>query len=295
MEAVKLEVETELIDSFSISDATIYNLLRETQVGERNIFLNQILTLILKKILVPELNLIWSSDPYWRVPAIADIWGRQRYKKIHQYFHLADSSHQPGRNDEGYDPLYKVRPLLDHIRNVCSIIDIVADRVEFPSQRKESLPALLQVLPTLEILCLRHSSGWHRGIYSGEPANRVIADIHLPSQRKSDANKEQFYRAGGMPNVIGCIDGTHVTSDVPVYGKPYRLPYATRQDLRRDIQEMIDLGIIKESNSPYSEYSSPVEILKKSDGTIKVCVDYRKLNKITVFDPEPMPTAEELS
>ncbi|KAK3764943.1 hypothetical protein RRG08_045745 [Elysia crispata] len=71
---------------------------------------------------VPELSLIWSSDPYWRVPAIADIWGRQRYQKIHQYFHLADSSHQPGRNDEGYDPLYKVRPLLDHIRNVCSSV-----------------------------------------------------------------------------------------------------------------------------------------------------------------------------
>ena len=71
---------------------------------------------------VPELSIIWSSDPYWRVSAIADIWGRQRYQKIHQYFHLADSSHQPGRNDEGYDPMYKVRPLLDHIRNVCSSV-----------------------------------------------------------------------------------------------------------------------------------------------------------------------------
>ncbi|GFS03597.1 PiggyBac transposable element-derived protein 4-like [Elysia marginata] len=71
---------------------------------------------------VPELKLIWSDDPYWRVPAIADVWGRQRYQKVHQYFHLANSASQPGRNDANYDPLYKVRPLLDHIRNVCSMV-----------------------------------------------------------------------------------------------------------------------------------------------------------------------------
>ena len=54
---------------------------------------------------------------------------------------------------------------------------------------------------------------------------------------------------------------------------------------------MLDLGIIRESKSPYA---SPVVIVKKSDESNRVCVDYRKLNKLTVFDPEPMPTAEEL-
>ena len=80
-------------------------------------------------------------------------------------------------------------------------------------------------------------------------------------------------------------------SNTPVHCKPYRLPYATRQELKRDITEMLDLGIIRESKSPYA---SPVVIVKKSDGSNRVCVDYRKLNKLTVFDPEPMPTAEEL-
>ncbi|RUS77907.1 hypothetical protein EGW08_014338 [Elysia chlorotica] len=71
MEAVKLEVETKLIGWFSISDATIYNLLRETQVEERNIFLNQILTLILKKILGEENNvwlIIYEADPQYFWP-----------------------------------------------------------------------------------------------------------------------------------------------------------------------------------------------------------------------------------
>ena len=82
-----------------------------------------------------------------------------------------------------------------------------------------------------------------------------------------------------------------LTSNTPVHCKPYRLSYATRQELKKDIREMLDLGIIRESKSPYA---SPVMIVKKSDGSNRVCVDYRKLNKLTVFDLEPMPTAEEL-
>ncbi|GFR68239.1 PiggyBac transposable element-derived protein 4-like [Elysia marginata] len=50
------------------------------------------------------------------------LWGRQRYTKIHQYFHLANSEQQPERNADNYDPLYKVRPLLDQVRSVCSTV-----------------------------------------------------------------------------------------------------------------------------------------------------------------------------
>jgi len=37
-----------------------------------------------------------------------------------------------------------------------------------------------------------------------------------------------------------------------------------------------------------------VVVVKKKDGSNRVCVDYRKLNKLTVFDPEPMPAAVDL-
>ena len=54
---------------------------------------------------------------------------------------------------------------------------------------------------------------------------------------------------------------------------------------------MINMGVIRESTSLYA---SPVVVVKKKDNTNRVCVNYRKLNKLTVFDPRPMPTAEHL-
>ena len=51
------------------------------------------------------------------------------------------------------------------------------------------------------------------------------------------------------------------------------------------------MGLIEPSKSPYS---SPVVIVRKPDGTNRFCVDYRKLNKITVFDAEPLPNLEAL-
>ena len=54
---------------------------------------------------------------------------------------------------------------------------------------------------------------------------------------------------------------------------------------------MLRMGVIRRSTSPHT---SPVVIILKMDGSNRVCIDYRKLNKITVFDPEPMGSADEI-
>ena len=56
---------------------------------------------------------------------------------------------------------------------------------------------------------------------------------------------------------------------------------------------MLQMGVIRESSSPCT---SPVVVVKKKDNTNPtfICMDYWRLNKLTVFDPEPMPTAEHL-
>ena len=82
-----------------------------------------------------------------------------------------------------------------------------------------------------------------------------------------------------------------LTDDRPIRCKPYPLPYAKRGKIREEIENMMDTGIVRESSSPYA---SPLVVVKKKDGSNRMCVDYRKLNLITVADPAPMTTAENL-
>lgn len=71
---------------------------------------------------MPDYRLYWNKDNLLRVSAFADVFGRQRFEKIHQYFHLSDNSSMPARGEDGFDPLYKIRPLLDIVRNACSAV-----------------------------------------------------------------------------------------------------------------------------------------------------------------------------
>jgi len=82
-----------------------------------------------------------------------------------------------------------------------------------------------------------------------------------------------------------------LTAVEPIKGKAYPLPHALRETLSQEIDNMRAMKVIEESAAAYA---SPVVTVEKPDGSTRVCVDYRKLNRVTIFDPEPMPTVEEI-
>ena len=69
--------------------------------------------------------------------------------------------------------------------------------------------------------------------------------------------------------------------DTPIRCKPYPLSYAMREELWNEVDSKLEMGVVRPSTSPYA---SPIVMVKKKDGSNWVCVDFRKLNKITDVD-----------
>ncbi|WVZ01635.1 hypothetical protein V8G54_027704 [Vigna mungo] len=96
---------------------------------------------------------------------------------------------------------------------------------------------------------------------------------HLPPQRSHD-------------HAIPLLAGSN-----PVKVKPYRYPHSQKKEIERPVEGMLKEGIIQHSKSPFS---SPIILVKKKDGSWRVCTDYRALNAITIKDSFPIPIVDEL-
>ena len=77
----------------------------------------------------------------------------------------------------------------------------------------------------------------------------------------------------------------------PVYVPSYRLPHSQREVVNKQIQEMLDQGVIQHSRSPWN---SPLFLVPKKDGGFRPVIDFRKLNAVTEDDRYPLPVLKDL-
>ena len=72
---------------------------------------------------------------------------------------------------------------------------------------------------------------------------------------------------------------------------PYRYPFAQKNEIENIIQELLAIGVIRPSTSPYS---SPVVMVLKKEGDWRMCPDFRALDKLTIKDKFPIPVIDDL-
>ena len=76
----------------------------------------------------------------------------------------------------------------------------------------------------------------------------------------------------------------------PIHQHPRRIPFALRSQVDEMVQDMLDQGVIQPTSSPWA---SPIVLVKKKDGSMRFCVDYRQLNAITKLDVYPLPRIDD--
>jgi hypothetical protein len=127
-----------------------------------------------------------------------------------------------------------------------------------------------------------------------ETKGTPLVNPELSGQQRKDLN----FLLGSFSDVLSDIPGCtksyahkiRLTTTAPVQSKPYPVPLALKSVFDAEVDSMLEMGIIEPSSSPYC---SPAIMVRKSDHSYRLCIDFRKLNDITVFDAEPMPTIDE--
>ena len=77
----------------------------------------------------------------------------------------------------------------------------------------------------------------------------------------------------------------------PISKAPYRMALTKLKELKEQLPELLEKGFLRPSASPWG---APVLFMKKKDGTMRLCINYRELNQVTVRNKYPLPRIDDL-
>lgn len=128
--------------------------------------------------------------------------------------------------------------------------------------------------------------------------NLDLSQSCLTSEEKDQLKQlllefQDIFAAGNQD--LGCLPNVRhniITGDAaPIHQRPYRTPWSLRPVLDEHVDSMLQAKVIRESSSPWG---SPVVLAPKRDGSLRFCIDYRRLNAVTKKDTFPLPVISEV-
>ena len=140
-------------------------------------------------------------------------------------------------------------------------------------------------------------------IFQCEPTSDAFLTTRLAAIESEEVNtladilivqdfKDVFRDISGLPpkrEIDFCIE--LVPGTLLIFKTPYRMAPTEMLELKKQVQELEDLGFVRPRTPPWG---APVLFVKKKDGTFRLCIDYRELNKVTVKNKYPLPWIDDL-
>ncbi len=162
---------------------------------------------------------------------------------------------------------------------------------------------------------------WHERPSQPNPKQQAVKDLLVRVVEKEDETEEQYLpvhqsgcnidlqhlTAEQRRQILECIPEQlfldtpgrtnlvqhhiHLKDSKPIRQPIYRVPERLLQVMKQELELMQELEVIEPS---FSEWNNPIVLIPKKDGSLRFCLDFRKLNSVSKFDPYPMPRVDEL-
>ena len=126
--------------------------------------------------------------------------------------------------------------------------------------------------------------------------NCTLPDINpvLSSKEKCDLNSLMQEYLDMFSELPGCtstvVHKIELGTEKPIRRKMYPVPVRLQDEVNKEVDKLYDLGITEESNS---NFTNPIAMVKKPDGSYRLTLDFRALNSVIKFDAEAMPSIHE--
>jgi hypothetical protein len=148
----------------------------------------------------------------------------------------------------------------------------------------------------------RRNRGRHAEFYVIELTSAAEQPTDFHTGEEVTAEQRDNFRSllfDDFPDLLQPVDSPHVSRqwDHPIETTgPMRrqrlnkLSHAERAELNRQLKDAVEAGLVRPS---YSEFGSPILFVRKADGSLRLCIDYRDLNEVTRKDAYPLPRVDD--
>ena len=187
----------------------------------------------------------------------------------------------------GMDWLSRHRATLDCYKKEVRLVRPEEPGVIFWGIRREIAPSLINAMTASKIL-RKCCQGYLAFVVDRRQEGTRLEDIPIVKEFPDVFPND----ISGLPPdrevafTIDLIPGTE-----PISIPPYRMAPAELRELKAQLEELLSKGFIRPSISPWG---APVLFVKKKDGSLRLCIDYRQLNRVTIRNQYPLPRIDEL-